>query len=142
MKTSHPAGNGATDDPRRLWDHLGRLRQLAAEHRISSVVVGLAAPEGDLQFPDVVRFVESELRVEDAVFRMTRERAVLFLADVDVEAARRILERLLLGFHEQYPANDDPPVATGYFQVEPEDGDPSLGAILQAVFAAPTATAH
>lgn len=142
MASFDPTRAATSEDPRRLWEHFGRLRQLAAEHRIRSVVVGLAAPEGDLQFPDVVRFMESELRVEDSVFRMTRERAVLFLADVDREGARRIVERLLLGFQQQFPADEDPRVAAGYFEVDPGDSNPSVGVALQAVFAAPMPTTH
>ncbi len=130
-------GETTSDDPRRLWDLFGRLRNLASEHAVGSVVVGLAAPEGDLLFPDVMRFVESELRVEDAVFRMTRERAVLFLADVEPEAAVRIVERLLLGFREQFPAAGDPSISVGYFRVGPGSAALSVGSVLQVVFAPP-----
>ena len=81
------------------------------------MLVGLGGFEGDLLFPEVVNFVESELRVDDSVFRMTRERAVLLLTDVDVQQARRVVERLLENFRERFPSATEPSVACGYFEV-------------------------
>ena len=79
--------DGRNHDPLRLRELLGRAENLAARHALSSVVVGMAGLEGDLIFPEIVDYVESALRVDDAIFRLTRERAVLVLADVD-RAAR------------------------------------------------------
>jgi len=70
------------DDPRKLSAMIARVSELAETHAVSSVVVGVAAEEGDLLFPDYLAYLESALRVEDQIFRMTRERAVLYLADV------------------------------------------------------------
>ena len=79
------------DDPRRLRELLERASGMASGHSVSSVVVGIAGLEGDLLFPEVVYFIESALRVDDAIFRMTRERAVLVLSDVDRTGAENIV---------------------------------------------------
>ena len=91
-------GWSKNDDPRKLRELLGKAALLASDHSLSSVVVGIAAAEGELVFPDVVDFVESALRVDDAIFRMTRDRAVLFLADVSRSNAEAIVDRLLADF--------------------------------------------
>src|SRR6516164_8823107 len=98
-----PRPHPGSDDPRRLRDVIARTQALASEHAIPSVVVGFAAREGDRLFPDFVAFVESELRVEDSIFRLTRERALLFLTDLDREQARSVVERLLAGFLREVP---------------------------------------
>jgi hypothetical protein len=123
------------DDPRRLRDLLGRAASLASQHALSSVVVGMAGPEGDLLFPEVVDYVESALRVDDAIFRLTRERAVLVLADVDRARAGEIVERLLAGFREQYPAARGPEVHLGYFEVTPQHKHVTVKDVLPGLFA-------
>ena len=60
------------DDPRKLTRMIARVSDLAESHSVSSVVVGIAAPEGDLLFPEYLNYLESALRVEDQIFRMTR----------------------------------------------------------------------
>ena len=89
----------ANDDPRRLRELLERCCDLANQHVLPSVVVGVAGAEGELLFPELIDYIESALRVEDAVFRMTRERAVLFVAEDDLEPVRhgpdRGIERLV-----------------------------------------------
>jgi hypothetical protein len=123
------------DDPRRLRELLGRVADLASDHRLTSVVVGMAAPEGDALFPEVVDFVESALRVDDSIVRMTRERSVLFLTDVDRPQAEQIMERLLSGFCEHFAAVEPPPVSLGYFEVGPASSQPTVKEVLPAVFA-------
>ena len=91
------------DDPLRMREILIKATDLAEGHSIASVMVGMTAATGDLLFPEFVAFVESALRVDDAIFRMTRERAVLFLADVKVEQAEEIVERNLTGFRNHFP---------------------------------------
>ena len=44
----------AQDDPRRLRELLERCCDLANQHTLPSVVVGLAGTEGDLLFPELV----------------------------------------------------------------------------------------
>ncbi len=83
------ANGRGNDDPRKLREMLGKAVDLASDHALHCVVVGLAGREGDLLFPEVVDFVESALRVDDTVFRMTRDRAVMVLADTDENRARR-----------------------------------------------------
>jgi hypothetical protein len=121
-------------DPRRLRELFARTGTLACEHAIPSVVVGLAGEEGDLLVPELLRFVESALRMEDAIFRITRERAVLFLADVDRDRAERILGRLLDGFRERFPTARELAVEVGYFEVTPSTREVSAKQILPAVF--------
>lgn len=126
--------NGSYDDPRRLRELLGRAWSLASEHELSSVVVGAAGAEGDLLFPEVIDFFESALRVDDAIFRMTRERAILVLADVDRARAEEIVERMVNEFRERFTAAVDPEIALGYFEVEPSMDDLSVKQVLPAVF--------
>lgn len=133
----------SSEDPRRLRELLERSCDLAQAHTLSFVVVGLAGRETDLEFPELVDFIESSLRVEDAIFRMTRDRSVLFLADVDRLQAERIVERLLDGFRQRFPAAGTPDVTLGYFEVRPGARNVSVREVLPAVFApAPTASAY
>jgi len=123
-----------SDDPRRLRELLTKAASLASDHSLHSVVVGIAGREGDLLFPEVIDFFESVLRVDDAIFRMTRERALLVLADVDRERAGEIVERLLGGFRERFSPAVDPEIDFGFFEVTPEERDVSVKHVLRAVF--------
>jgi hypothetical protein len=107
------------DDPRMLTQMLARATELAQVHSVSSVVVGLAAPEGDRLFPEFVSFLQSSLRVEDRIFRMTRERAVLHLADVEMVHGQMVLERLVEGFLEEFPSMSPPCFETRFYDVKP-----------------------
>jgi len=122
------------DDPLKLRDLLGRAANLARRHELTSVVVGMAAPEGDLVFPEMLDFVESALRVDDVVFRMTRERAVLLLADVDAARAREVVERLLSDFRARFAVAREPELRLGYFEVGPGSGDLTVKDVLPALF--------
>ncbi|MEO1914580.1 MAG: hypothetical protein ABGW98_12075, partial [Myxococcales bacterium] len=77
--------NSTVDDPRKLSSLIARVAELAQSHNISSVVVGMSSETGDRLFPEFVEFLRSALRVEDGIYRMTRERAVIHLADVDMD---------------------------------------------------------
>ena len=129
---------GEIDDPRQLRGLIERVSELADRHQVSSVIVGLKATDGDPIFPDFVEFLRSALRVEDAVHRMMRERAVLYLADVEVEAARGILERLAQEFASEVPAVVDPSFEMSYFAVRPGMGDLRVRDVLTEVFPART----
>ncbi len=131
MARSHPS----SDDPFRLRDFLARAATLASGHDVASVLVGLAAADGDRLFPDLVSFIESELRVEDAVFRLTRDRALLILADVAPEQARSVVERLVHGFQREFPAADAPGVRIRYFDVAPGTVELSVKQVLPELFA-------
>jgi len=124
----------ASDDPRRLRELLERSCDLANQHTLPSVIVGVAGTEGDLLFPELIDYIESALRVEDAVFRMTRERTVLFLADVDRARALEILERLLSDFRERFPSARAPAVALGFYELAPGRERPALKEVLPLVF--------
>ena len=123
------------DDLQKLRSILGRASSLAREHGLRSVMVGLAGSESDPEFPDMVDFVESELRMEDAVFRLTRERVVLFVADVDRAAAEEIMRRILLGYSERAARADDPRVQLRYFEVHPGGDSLTVKEVLPALFA-------
>src|SRR5882672_4389642 len=99
-----------TRDPRRLREPMERAEKLAREHGLRSVVVGLAGFEGDTLFPEIVDYIESALRIDDSVFRLTRERVVLLLTDVDVEKASAIVHRLLGEFRENFPSSNEPTI--------------------------------
>lgn len=128
--------DGRNHDPMRLRELLSRAESLASQHALPSVVVGMAGSEGDLIFPEIVDYVESALRVDDAIFRMTRERAVLVLADVDRRRAEEILARLLSGFSEQYAQSAGPEIHLGYFEVTPQHKHLTVKEVLPMVFAA------
>lgn len=122
------------DDPRKLTAMISRVSDLAEAHAVSSVMVGIAAPEGDLFFPDYLAYLESTLRVEDQIFRMTRERAVLYLADADATCAAEILVRILSEFCAEFPAADMPEYKQRMLEVRPGLGPLSVKDVLTSVF--------
>jgi hypothetical protein len=122
------------DDPRQIREHLVRSRELANTHGLPCMVVGLAGAADDLMTPEFLNYVESALRVEDAIFRMTRERAVLFLADADRDKAQAIVERLLREFGSEFPTVDPPRPGLGYFAVQPGCSELLVKEVLPAVF--------
>lgn len=124
------------DDPRRLRDMLTRASGLAAEHKLTSVLIGMTGFEGDVLFPEVIRFIESSLRMDDSVFRMTRERAVLLLTDVDEDGAKIVMGRLLEEFRENFPATDEPGVAVAFFEVSTGSAPPTAKDVLPRLFTA------
>jgi hypothetical protein len=119
MQSFHPTGVSDRGDPRHLRSLFERASQLSREHRLPSVFVGVAGPEGDLLVRDFLDFVEAELRVEDVVFRLLRERAVLWLADVDLEAASHVLTRLHEDFAGRFPTTIGLRLEQGFHRVEP-----------------------
>jgi len=125
------------DDPRRLRDLLGKACDLASAHALGSVVVGLAGFEGDVEFPEIIDYVESALRVDDSLFRMTRERAVVLLTDVDEKRAVEIMERLLNDFRENFPSTTLPAISIGYYAVTPGGDFASAKRVLPQIFSVP-----
>lgn len=121
------------DDPRKLRDVLARTQSLATLHDVPSVVVGFAASEGNLLFPEFLAFLESELRVEDQIFRLTRERALLFLSDVDHDHAVSVVERLRASFEQEFPSIEAMRVAIRYFEVPPGRSELSVKQVLPNV---------
>jgi hypothetical protein len=53
------------------------------------------------------------------VFRLLRERAVLWLADVDLDAARGVLTRLYDDFAARFPSTLGLRLERGFHRVEP-----------------------
>jgi hypothetical protein len=130
-----PLNEPQSDDPRKLRALLDKVVNLADDHSLTSVLVGMSASEGDLIFPEVVDFVGSALRIDDAIFRMTRNRAVLFLADADRERAQEIVERVIHAFAEQFATSESPRVGISYFEVAPGKEGLTLKTILPLLFA-------
>jgi hypothetical protein len=122
------------DDPRKLSQMIARVTELADAHAVSSVVVGVAAEEGDLLFPDYLAYLESALRVEDQIFRMTRERAVLYLSDVDATRAAEVLVRIFGQFCDEFPTAVAPEYEQRMLEVRPGVGPLSVKNVLTAVF--------
>ena len=125
----------SNDDPRKLSAMIARASELATEHAVSSVLAGLAAEEGDLAFPEYVHYLQSALRVEDRIFRMTRERAVVLLADVDPARAQEVLERLAVEFAEEFPAMRRPNFSLRLLEVKPGAADVRVKDVLTRIFA-------
>lgn len=122
------------DDPRKLSQMIARVSELADSHSVRSVVVGVAAEEGDLLFPDYVAYLESALRVEDQIFRMTRERAVLYLSDVDAIRAAEVLVRLFGEFCDEFPTTEAPEFEQRMLEITPGLGPLSVKNVLTTVF--------
>jgi hypothetical protein len=128
----------SSDDPLKLREVLARTATLASEHRVPSVIVGFASGEGDRLFPDFVSFVESELRVEDSVFRLTRDRSLLFLRDCTPDQARSVVDRLVHGFRREFPVADGPTMRIRYYEVPRGTMDLTVKQVLPAIFAPAT----
>jgi len=118
-----PMTTSGNDDPRKLGALLSRISALAERHCVTSVVAGLASRGGGSAFPDFVDFLQATLRVEDAVFRMTRERVVLHLADVDADGAKGVLERLAGDFAGRFPSLSELGYDVRFFEVKPGDSE-------------------
>ena len=126
------------EDPRRLREMMARAETLAREHGLRSVVVGLAGLDGDREFPEIIDYIESALRVDDHLFRLTRDRAVLLLTDVDLEGAGSIVQRLLVEYRERYPSLSEPTVGVGRYEVGPDCDDASIKQVLPRLFGSQT----
>lgn len=124
------------DDPRKLSAMIARVSDLAAHHKVASVVVGVAAEEGDLFFPDYLDYLVSALRVEDQIFRMTRERALLYLSDVDATCAAEVLVRIYGEFCKEFPAAHQPEFEQRMLEIRPDSGPLSVRDVLTSVFGA------
>lgn len=135
---ANPMTGHTNDDPRRLRSLLDRARDLAREHAVPSVMLGLAAREGDLDFPEFVAFLQSALRVEDAIFRMTRERAVVHLADLDAGGAREVFDRLLSDFADEFPAMGARDFDVRFYEVRPGMSELRVRDLLTELFTSET----
>jgi hypothetical protein len=123
-------------DPRRLRGMMDRASDLARGHQVTSVFVGIAGREGDFLAPEFIDFVESALRMEDAIFRLIRERAVVLLTDADRNRAEEIFERLCGDFAARFGSSMEFDVALGYFQVDGHGGHATAKVVLPAIFTA------
>ena len=124
------------DDPRRLRGMMDRASDLARGHQVGSVFVGIAGREGDLLAPEFIEFVESALRMEDAIFRLIRERAVVLLTDADRAQAEEIFERLRGDFAARFGSSVELVVDLRYFQVDGHGGHATAKVVLPAIFTA------
>jgi hypothetical protein len=123
-------------DPRRLRGMMDRASDLARGHQVTSVFVGIAGREGDFLAPEFIDFVESDLRMEDAIFRLIRERAVVLLTDVDRVRAEEIFERLRGDFAARFGSSLEFEVALRYFQIDGHGGHATAKVVLPAIFTA------
>jgi hypothetical protein len=123
-------------DPRRLRGMMDRASDLARGHKVTSVFVGIAGREGDFLAPEFIDFVESALRMEDAIFRLIRERAVVLLTDADRAQAEEIFERLCGDFAARFGSSMEFEVGLGYFQVDGDGGHATAKVVLPAIFTA------
>ena len=123
------------DDPRRLRGLLDRACELAREHAVPSVMLGLTGDQGDGSFPEFIVYLQSALRVEDAIFRMTRERAVIHLSDLDRERAQDVFQRLLSDFSDEFPSMTEPRFEVRYFDVKPGSENARVKDVLTEIFA-------
>jgi hypothetical protein len=121
-------------DPRRLRILMERAGDLAREHGMRSVFVGIAGREGDLLAPEFISFVESELRVEDSIFPLTRERAVVLLLDVDLATAKRIMERVGTDFENRFPRAGDLGLEIRCHEVDGASPHPTAKEVLPLIF--------
>ena len=125
------------DDPRKLSAMIARAGDLAESHEVNSVVVGLVCDQGDRRFPEYVDYLQSMLRVEDAIFRMTRERAVLHLADCTLDQAQKVLDRLAGEFQSEFPSLSALDFTPRFVEVKPGAEKPSVKDVLTQIFAPP-----
>lgn len=136
MAARSDAKHDDRSDPRRLRELMDRVVGLAESHRVGSVVVGVAGRDGDPEIAEFMDFVESALRMEDAIFRMTRERSVLFLTDVDRAQAEDVVDRLVQSFAEHTAAPKPPAVRLGFAPVAVGGEPPLLREVLLEAFPA------
>lgn len=129
-----PLHKTQTDDPLLMRELLHKAATLSEKHDLTCVMVGMAANEGDLLFPEIVNYIESALRVDDAVFRMTRERVVLFLADVDRDGAEEIVRRNLAGFSEIFATKSEPAILLGFFEINSRTQEATMKDVLPKIF--------
>jgi len=129
-----PMPGQLNDDPRKLSAMIARAGDLAETHDVTSVVVGLAAEQGDGRFPEYMDFLQGSLRVEDAIFRMTRERAVVHLADCSREQADKILARLESQFTSEFPSLSKLEFVMNLFEVKPGAERPRVKDVLNEIF--------
>lgn len=122
------------DDPRKLTAMIARAGDLAESHEVTSVMIGLAAEPGDSRFPEYVEFLKGSLRVEDAIFRMTRERVVVHLADCSTEQANKILARLESQFTSEFPSLSKLDFTMHGFEVKPGTDRPRVKDVLTQIF--------
>ena len=134
----HAIMESMNDDPRRLRLLIHRACELASELSVPSVLVGLKAEEGDLCFPEFIEYLQATLRVEDGIFRMTRERVVLLLADVTRQATEQVLQRVLSDFNEQYPSMVDADFDVRSVEVKPGLAELSVKGVLKDLFTPPS----
>ena len=131
-----PLRNSQNDDPLLMRELLHKAADLAEHHDMTCIMVGMAANEGDLLFPEIVNFIESELRVDDGIFRMTRERAVLVLTDVDRRGAEEIVRRNLTGFRERFATASEPAISLGFFEMNFHTQEATMKNVLPLLFSA------
>jgi hypothetical protein len=128
------------DDPRKLREMIQKAASLAAHYDVTSVMIGASGSPGDRLFAEMVDYIGSALRVDDAICRLTRERAVFLVADTDRERATEIIERLMNGFRANFTPARDPHVDLAFFEVTPATPDLTVRDVLPSLFEPARAT--
>ncbi len=136
MAAMAPTQSLPKHDPRRLRGMMDRASDLARTHQVTSVFVGIAGREGDLLAPEFIDFVESALRMEDVLFRLLRERAVVLLTDVDRGTAEGIFERLREDFVARFAPASEFEMDLGFYQVNGHGGYATAKVVLPVIFGA------
>jgi GGDEF domain-containing protein len=113
---------------------LARVSELSAQHSVASVMAGLRCDVGNLEFPEFIDYLESTLRVEDAIFRMTRERVVVHLSDIDESGAGEVLERIQRDFQDEFPSVEPLAMEVRLFEVEAGRDEIRAKVLLPALF--------
>ena len=131
-----------SDDPRMLRTVIDRASELAETNGVDSVMVGLAAPEGDPLFPEFVAYCRSALRVEDRIVSLTRERTLVHLMDLDGPGARAVFDRLIEEFQQEFPALHNTPPGIRFLELTGKDAPFTVHRVLTEIFAAPTGKEH
>ena len=72
--------------------------------------------------------------VPDQIYRMTRERAVLYLSDVDATCAAEVLVRIFGQFCDEFPSSEQPEFEQRMLEVTPGIGPLSVKDVLTGVF--------
>ena len=127
-----------SDDPRILREVVDRASGLAKSDALHSVFVGLSAREGDLSFPEFIAYCRAGLRMEDRIISLTRERTVLYLADIDEAGASAVCERLRTEFERDFPTPTRMEFTLHRFSLTPGNAPVTVRSILTSIFPGPT----
>jgi hypothetical protein len=129
-----------SDDPRMLREVVDHASWLATNEALHSVFVGLSAREGDLSFPEFIAYCRAGLRMEDRIISLTRDRTVLYLADIDEAGASAVCGRLQAEFERDFPMPTRMEFVLHRFSLTPENAPVTVRSILTSIFPGPVSS--